>query len=525
MAPEQTTVRTPRAGNQPTKGPAEPMTQSTANAQDQWVDQDGREERAPQRVPDQAGGAQAAAEAGAGPETAGPETAGPETAGSEPAGTGPETAATGPETAATGPEAAGPGPEAAEPGLEAAAEPGDGAAGAQDEAGAESAQSEPDEVPELPDVPEPSNRWLNWTLATENGGLTDIAEYLGQAAFADGREPFACRVAVKRLRKAPWKLPEGGRVLRSVESKNYAVQIAVGEGWTVELVRWHQGNGQVTATAVSPQLARSVAERAARLVGRKAKKKPDAVRMGFWHHAGNGPQRQVRDMEAPEWAQVRRNYSATAAEQLERLMAVTPDSVNGRLVLLHGPPGTGKTSALRALGRSWQSWCRIDCVLDPETLFAHPGYLLQVVMGPQYNPDPADRRRWRLLILEDCDELVRSEAKQAAGQALSRLLNLTDGLLGQGQNVLVALTTNEELGRLHPAVVRPGRCLAQIEVGPLSRAEAATWLEVPETEVNGPAATLAELYALKAAREGAAKPVNGDAVELASAKNGFGQYL
>jgi hypothetical protein len=33
---------------------------------------------------------------------------------------------------------------------------------------------------------------------------------------------------------------------------------------------------------------------------------------------------------------------------------------------------------------------------------------------------------WRLLILEDCDELIRGEAKQSAGQALSRLLNLTD---------------------------------------------------------------------------------------------------
>jgi len=65
-------------------------------------------------------------------------------------------------------------------------------------------------------------------------------------------------------------------------------------------------------------------------------------------------------------------------------------------------------------------------------------------------------------------------------------------MLGQGRNALVAITTNEDLYRLHPAVIRPGRCLAQIEVGPLSASEATAWLGRPA----GPA-TLAELYALR----------------------------
>ena len=63
--------------------------------------------------------------------------------------------------------------------------------------------------------------------------------------------------------------------------------------------------------------------------------------------------------------------------------------------------------------------------------------------------------------------------------------------------MLVCITTNEPLGRLHPAVVRPGRCLAQVEVGPLGAAEARDWLGHDDPRIGPDGATLAELYALR----------------------------
>jgi ATPase family associated with various cellular activities (AAA) len=126
-----------------------------------------------------------------------------------------------------------------------------------------------------------------------------------------------------------------------------------------------------------------------------------------------------------------------------------------------------------------------------------------------------DKRRWRLLLLEDCDELIGGGARHASGQALSRLLNLTDGMLGQGRDVLVAITTNEDVSRLHPAVVRPGRCLARVELGPLPFAQARDWLG--RGDGIGPnGATLAQLYALR----------NGtDPITVAAPEPSAGLYL
>jgi hypothetical protein len=64
------------------------------------------------------------------------------------------------------------------------------------------------------------------------------------------------------------------------------------------------------------------------------------------------------------------------------------------------------------------------------------------------------------------------------------------------------VTTNEPLGRLHPAVQRPGRCWASIEFAPFSAGEAAAWLAARDVdrEMTGPA-TLAELYEIAEGRE------------------------
>ena len=149
-------------------------------------------------------------------------------------------------------------------------------------------------------------------------------------------------------------------------------------------------------------------------------------------------------------------------------------------------------------------------VIDPERMLGSAGYLLEVLA------EEGDDERWQLVILEDCDELIRQDAKSGAGQGLARLLNLTDGLLGQGSEVLVCITTNEQLERLHPAIVRPGRCLACVYVDRLSRAESRAWLGEDHPIDGLGEHTLAELCAKR-----------GDLATVTSPDPGVsvGQYL
>jgi len=233
------------------------------------------------------------------------------------------------------------------------------------------------------------------------------------------------------------------------------------------------------------------------------------VQLEFWFCAPNGQGSGVqRLLTVPTWDEIKSNYSANVQNEMERLVYNFKPSHGGQLILWTGAPGSGKTFAIRALTREWIKWCHSAYVIDPEVFFNNAGYMMSVLLQTGYDEDFCDdcddevgynetknEPIWKLIILEDCGELLSADAKSRSGQALSRLLNVADGLIGQGLNVLIIITTNEDIETLHSAISRPGRCANRIVFPKLTIEEANLWLKEHnlEEKVTKPI-SLAELY-------------------------------
>lgn len=284
-------------------------------------------------------------------------------------------------------------------------------------------------------------------------------------------------------------LVPAGEVLRSYADDTSAVTVVrVGDAIATLTKR---GEKWVTAHAI----ASTGTEADELLAAVRANHRPPCdpahiLPIDFSYECDGSARRVRRRLAVSAWSDIARNYSSAVRDSVKPLMTMAPPAEGaGRILLWHGPPGTGKTTAIRALMRAWRDWCEPMFVVDPDKLFLTASYLLGVVV----DDDSLEDDRWRLLVIEDADELLRTDAKSRSGQALSRLLNLSDGLIGQGLRVLVMITTNEPLAELHPAVVRPGRCLSQVAFEPLNRQDACRWLGTEPSD-DREAFTLAELF-------------------------------
>ena len=121
--------------------------------------------------------------------------------------------------------------------------------------------------------------------------------------------------------------------------------------------------------------------------------------------------------------------------------------------LLHGPPGTGKSSLIRALASELGK----DIALID---IGHPR-----LQDDQLREAMAKAPKGAVLVMEDIDAALsaRIRGDGDAGISLSGLLNAIDGIAAQ-EGAPLFMTSNHP-DRLEPALVRPGRADVHREIG------------------------------------------------------------
>lgn len=123
---------------------------------------------------------------------------------------------------------------------------------------------------------------------------------------------------------------------------------------------------------------------------------------------------------------------------------------NSGLAVLHGIPGTGKSSLIRHLIST--SSCKFF-------------WLDQSMLGNINNTDFVNfliEHKTATFIMEDCEYLLHSR-EQGGNGLISSLLNISDGILGDSLKIKFLCTFNSDLRQIDKALLRKGRLKIKYE--------------------------------------------------------------
>lgn len=195
------------------------------------------------------------------------------------------------------------------------------------------------------------------------------------------------------------------------------------------------------------------------------------------------------------------NYNSDIIEgyrgAIEDLQSSSPA---GRIVVMEGEPGTGKTHLIKSF--------LVD-VPDAMFVLVSPD-MVQSLDGPELLPLLLSNKAVYspngpiVLVLEDADKCLVKRGGDNMN-SIQALLNLSDGILGTLLDLRMIATTNAKKLEIEPAILRPGRLSKRIEVGPLDHSTALGVYQrlLPESRVPyelskdmGKKMTLAEVYGL-----------------------------
>lgn len=141
------------------------------------------------------------------------------------------------------------------------------------------------------------------------------------------------------------------------------------------------------------------------------------------------------------------NYNDDFSEISEDIINKLNNKQKTGLVILHGEPGTGKTTYIRYLaGR-----------LKRNIIFISPD-MVHHITSPEFIPFLMDNSD-SILIIEDAEPALQKRMGDGRTGAVSNILNMTDGLLSDCLNISIVATFNTTTQDIDDALLRQGRLL------------------------------------------------------------------
>ena len=179
-----------------------------------------------------------------------------------------------------------------------------------------------------------------------------------------------------------------------------------------------------------------------------------------------------------DWSQIPKSASKFIPENYTELICKQRQSVinnlkskdpDGRIILLEGNPGSGKTFFIRSLLKTLTSPTYVYLPPDMVANCAQPSFIPVLKDFSREGKGPI------VFIVEDGDScIVRRSGDNMS--AVSSLLNITDGIIGSSFDIRVLITTNATIEDIDEAILRPGRLCERLEFKGLEKEHAASIL-------------------------------------------------